>query len=83
MRPKQEPNLKALKAFDFIVRYKTENDGNSPSFREIADAIEVKAVSHVHYLVQNLAEHGMIELVKGRKGCIRINGGQYLPPTGG
>ena len=67
---KREKGLieKAMKAFDYIIQYKVVNDGNSSTVREIGEAIGVRAVSHVHYLVKDLAKHGMIELVKGRRG---------------
>ena len=77
MRRKDGINAKALKALDFIIQYKMENDGNSPTMREIAAGIGVQSVSYVDYLLKDLAAYGKIERVKRRNGSIRVTGGKW------
>lgn len=63
--------------FDFIVRYKTANDGLSPTYREIKTACGVSSESVVASILRRLEERdGLIELVPGRAG-IKVVGGVW------
>lgn len=43
-----------------------QRDGFTPSMREIADAIDFRSVSGVHYQLHELDAKGYIELRKGK-----------------
>jgi hypothetical protein len=63
----------------FVIRYKTEHDGNSPSVREIAEGIAVNSTSLVKYYLRNLENDGLL-LVEGPIGksrCIQVVGGKW------
>ena len=51
--------------FDFIVGYKSRNDGNSPTIREIADGCGISSTSVVSYNLLKLAGEGVIALSGG------------------
>lgn len=46
--------------YDFIVWYKKEYDGNSPSVREIAEAVEINTTSTISMHIENLIEEGLL-----------------------
>lgn len=48
--------------FEFIVEYKSQNDGNSPTIREIADGCGISSTSVVNYNLMKLAKFGIISL---------------------
>lgn len=54
--------------YDFIVEYKSTHDGLSPSFRDIANHIEVKeGISIVRYTLFSLEKKGLIQLLREPK----------------
>lgn len=59
------------RALTFIRSYVAAN-GYSPTFREIADAIEAKSVSEAHRLVHRLVERGSITLMPRRARSIEL-----------
>lgn len=63
--------------FAFIVNYKREHDGLSPTTREIADACFLHESTARYHLMQ-LALKGRIRLVE-RRG-IEVIGGAWEPP---
>ncbi len=66
--------------FAFIVQYKREHDGLSPTAREIAEACFMHE-STARYHVTQLALHGRIRLIE-RRG-IEVVGGAWEPPDSG
>ena len=56
---------------DFIVSY-TKEKGYSPSYREIAEGIGVKAISNVHYYVERLKRRGYVKTVYGSERSIEV-----------
>lgn len=64
------------KVFDYIVAFKANNDGNSPTMREISHACGVKSTSNVEYILNQLEESGYIRRLSGARGII-VNGGQW------
>lgn len=66
---------KQKEVLEFIIRYKEEHDGNSPSVFQIRDACELSAVSTVYYHLTKLEEAGRIKLnkIKG----IEVTGGEW------
>lgn len=73
------------RAYDFIKRYILEN-GISPTMTEIGDGIGISSKGVVHRHVQNLVEHGLIEVTPKRHRNIRLvneeNGDYCLPLMG-
>jgi SOS-response transcriptional repressor LexA len=48
------------KLLKFILEYKREHDGNSPTIREMCDAMDGVSTSHVHGMLKRLEEFGYI-----------------------
>jgi len=60
----------------FIVRFKQENDGNSPTMREICDGCGIPSLSHLDVILNKLDEAGWIQREGGKRG-IRVAGGSW------
>jgi len=72
--------------FDYIVQYKRENDGNSPSLRDLVADCEAGGTSAARYHVMKLEKQGKINIpAAGRPRSIRVTGGRwtYEPPGRG
>lgn len=65
-----------LTVFNFIVDYKTRNDGTSPSMREIMEACDISTLSIVHYILADLVDMNLIE--KGGTRNIKVVGGSWV-----
>lgn len=71
------PNKK--KIYDFIVSFKREHGGNSPTVREIADAVGIGSISVVHWYLRSLQGLGMIDLMGGARNIV-VTGGIWIAP---
>jgi len=60
----------------WIVLYKEAHDGDSPSIREIQDALGISSTSVVEYLLKKLAGDGKIRREPNRK-SIEVVGGEW------
>lgn len=67
--------------FDFVVRYKQDHDGNSPSTREIAEACCI-TLSAVRYHLTRLEIDHLIHTSGKPRRNIEIVGGTWQPPAG-
>lgn len=65
--------------FDFLVRYKKEHDGNSPSMREIAEGCNI-VLSGAHYHLIRLELENRIRMSGQRSRTIEIVGANWQPP---
>ncbi len=79
---------KAYRLFDFILKFKTEHDGNSPSIREIGNGCGINSTSLVKYYLGVLEGEGKITIerkVPGKNRMINVTGGNwsYQVPNGG
>lgn len=73
--------LRRSDIYDFIVKRKKQNDGNSPSIREIARHCDIPSTSIVNHHLRKLAEQGLIELSgNGKARMIIVTGGQWVAP---
>lgn len=90
MRTVDTANPKTQEVFDFIVQFKTANDGNSPSVEQIKNACDITSTSVVMYYLGKLENAGKITrelLVGGEIGKarrirnIRVVGAKWSPPT--
>lgn len=68
------------KVFDFIVSFKRENDGLSPTVREIMDACNIPSSSNTTYILDELSRNGLIAINSGNRG-IMVIGSQWLFPA--
>jgi SOS-response transcriptional repressor LexA len=66
--------------YDYILSYKIQHDGNSPTMREIGSACYVTP-SGVLYHLERLEDEGYI-MLKGehRSRAIYVVGGTWMPP---
>ena len=79
MRKNPIQSDKYQKILDYIVAFKVEHNGNSPTFRQIADACGISSSSLVNTYLDRMVKLRMIE----RKGSIRmieVPGSRWLPP---
>ncbi len=65
--------------FDFIIEYKTSNDGNSPTIREIMRATSCTSTSVVNYYLNRLHyDYGLITRPReNRQRSITVIGGKW------
>lgn len=65
---------------EFVRDYKSDpiNDGNSPTYQEIAAALGKKWRANIYRYVQSLERKGLIAVNK--RGKLRLIGGKYIPP---
>ena len=71
--------------YEFIVTYKREHDGNSPTIRTIGEACGISSTSVVHNLLVRLAMRGWIRRPEPRIGTryaenIEVIGGKWIAP---
>lgn len=73
---RQAPAQDAI--LEYVADYKQtdENDGNSPTYQEIADALGV-ATATAYNTVMRLVRHGKLRI--NNRGKI-VLGGKYFPP---
>lgn len=67
------------KLFDFIVAYKVEHDGNSPTYREMMAATGLTSTSMVAWHLEKLEDAGLIERPQqvGNSRVIEVVGGRW------
>lgn len=69
--------------FQFIVSYKEEHDGNSPTFRCIEKEFSMSRSSLTRYILNRLEKDGKILLYKdGAKTKIKVVGGHWYYDRG-
>jgi SOS-response transcriptional repressor LexA len=73
---KKKINYRQAEVFDFIVRYKTDNDGLSPTYREIGEECGISSTSVVRYYLVKLQDGGLITFGKKGRG-IKVIGGRW------
>jgi len=67
---------KKIAIYDYLIRFKRENDGLSPSIREIMDACDISSTSVVIYYLRDMQKAGQITM-RGKRG-IAIIGGVWM-----
>ena len=58
-------------AFRFIKNY-SKNAGYSPSYHEIAEALNLRSKSGVHRVIHELTERGLISILPGHSRSILV-----------
>lgn len=67
--------------YQFIIAYKGECDGNSPTLREIAAGIGLASASDLPARLRRLEQVGLVWLTgNGPSQRICVTGGKWLPP---
>lgn len=70
------------RTYDFILKYKQENDGNSPGTEEIATGIGLRSRSGVPEYLDRLEALGKIRRgIRGQAKAIYVVGAQWLGPV--
>ncbi len=66
--------------YQFIVDYKQQNDGNSPTIREILRQCRVSSTSMVKYYLDSLVDQGLIQMTSsnGHRKIIVVGGSWEL-----
>lgn len=76
---KEELALKDEAIFQFVMQYKKEHDGNSPSMREIVEGCGFDNVSVVYNGVKRLVQRGKFkDPVYRRSRGIEVVGGRWV-----
>lgn len=66
--------------YRYIIRYKRQHAGESPTRREIGEGVGLMAVSTVHYHLVTLQREGMIRLTGSKSRMIEIPGARWVAP---
>jgi SOS-response transcriptional repressor LexA len=66
--------------FNYIIHYKKQYDGISPSYREIKDHCNISSISVVKVILERLVAAEKIKLIPGKAGGIMVIGGQWTFP---
>ena len=66
------------KIFEYICNYKKENDGNSPTIRDIRDEFNVSSTSVVDYILNKLEEKNLIFRPRNKSRGINVVGGKWI-----
>ena len=69
---RKQKNRDYLDVYQFIIDYKRDNGGNSPSYREIGEACHIKCASNVKYAIDKLVHSGKIEYKGKASRSIRV-----------
>ena len=69
---------KAKEVLEFIIAYKSEHDGVSPSFREIGEACGMVSTSTVAYYLASLRADGILDFQDGVPRSIEVMSGRWL-----
>ena len=71
-------NEVAERIFQYVVSYKAEHGGCSPSFEEIMNGVEgLSSTSAVSYNLDKLEETGRIRMAEGQNRSIQVVGGRW------
>ncbi len=77
VRPKRAPQV-----LGFILKFKKEHDGNSPTIREISEGCKLYSTALGWRLLRELENEGLIHLMGGGKSrAIIVVGGFWQPPS--
>lgn len=65
--------------YRFIVKYKTDHNGNSPSYRQIAEAMRLPTINCIKGYLRELSRAGLIRQESGSRGLIVV-GSEWIGP---
>lgn len=64
----------------YIIEYKRQNDGTSPSWRQIRKECQISSTSMVSYYLDKLESQGKIKVGSGVR-TIQVVGGEWRMPA--
>lgn len=70
------------RVYRFIIQFKRDHDGNSPSSREIADGTGILSTNSVHYHLRMLEKQGKIHIERHLARRITVIGGRWTCKEG-
>src|SRR5262245_8734823 len=71
-----------VRIYNFIVEFKSNHNGNSPTIREIADGVCLASTNTVEHHLAGLEKLGVIELGKQSEArMISVVGSAWLAPS--
>ena len=76
-RPPGDADQRANEVLEFIKDYKKDNDGNSPSIRDIQYGVGISSTSVVSYYLDNLVERELITRLENDSRSIQVVGGSW------
>jgi SOS-response transcriptional repressor LexA len=77
---KNETKNLSRKILNYIIDYKLENNGNSPSTREIQVGCGISSKSVVAYHLKKLVDEGFISIEGNTARMIAVKGGEWKAP---
>lgn len=78
LSPMQQQYPVQRQLYEYILEFKAEHDGNSPSRRQMADRFNA-STSVVTYWLEALALHGFIRIGNGAR-MIEVIGAKWVSP---
>ena len=73
---KLHPRQQAI--LDYLIAFKTEHDGVSPTRRQICDACNISSTGVVAHHLRQLERHGLIEMGDQYTRGIGVTGGKWV-----
>jgi SOS-response transcriptional repressor LexA len=64
--------------FDYLVNYKKDNGGNTPSIREIVKNTKAQSTSVIAYSLEKLEDYGSIKQNESGKKGVSVIGEQWV-----
>lgn len=74
----EPPDVRRQQILDYVIWYKREHDGCSPSYPEIGKAVHMPSRSNVYAYLRQMRELGMIEFDDDSMRGLRVPGGCWL-----
>ena len=71
---------KLTRVLEFIIDYKVANNGNSPTYRAIRDAVGYKSICAIGPALEKLKRLGLIKYHQNKASHIEVVGGKWIPP---
>ena len=73
--------LSRQEIYDYLIAYKLDHDGLSPTISEMTRALKISSTSVCRHHLKRLELIGLISLIKLKPGGIMITGGRWIPPA--
>lgn len=67
--------------YNFIIAFKKDNDGNSPTLREIARAAGISSSEATLYHLRKLERRGLIKRLPEKSRGIKVIGAEWVAPV--
>lgn len=78
--PPSRSSRRRQRVYGFIIEYKRTHDGCAPTIREIMAACGYNSTSAVYYILQRLAQDGVITMSATNSRSICVVGAEWMAP---